>query len=152
MFKKILVPLDGSPYSEAVLEPVARMAGGTNAGVILLRVARLPKDVIVEHGRVIPLDEQMGWLESEFSRYLAEKAEQLRARAVNVVTATAYGEPEEAILSYADEQDVDVIVVASHGKVCIGPVCFSDEADKIVTHSTRPVLLVKIPEGAVTAA
>lgn len=152
MFQKILVPLDGGPFSEAVLDPVARMAAGTNAGVILLRVGHLPKDVIVEHGRVIPLDEQVGWMESEFSRYLSEKSQGLRAKGVNVTTAVAYGEPVEAILQYAEEQNVDVILVASHGKVCIGPVCFSDEADKIVTHSTRPVLLIKIPEGAVAAA
>lgn len=149
MFQKILVPLDGSPYTEAVLEPVARMAAGTSAKVVLLRAGRMPKDIIVEHGRVIPLDEQMGWLETEFGHYLAEKAGQLRARGVHVETDTAYGEPEEEIVRYAEEQGVDVIVVASHGKVCIGPVCFSDEADKIATHSTRPVLLVKIPEGAV---
>ena len=151
MFKKILVPLDGGPFSEAVLDPVTQMAAGTQANVILLRVGHLPKDVIVEHGRVIPLDEQLGWLESEYGRYLSEKAEKLKAKGVNVSTAVAYGEPEDAIVRYADEQNVDVIAVASHGKVCIGPVCFSDGADKIVTHSTKSVLLVKIPEGAVAA-
>lgn len=152
MFKKILVPLDGKPYSEAVLDHVAKMAGGTSAAVILLRVGHLPKDVIVEQGRVIPLDEQMSWLETEFAHYLSEKAAKLSAKGVNVKTDTTYGEPDSTIIAYAEEQDVDVIVVASHGKLCIGPVCFSDEADKIVTHSTRPVLLIKIPEGAVMGA
>lgn len=152
MFGRILVPLDGSPYSEAVLGPVARMAGGTRATVVLLRVGQAPKDVIVEQGRVIPLDEQVGWMESEFSRYLAQKAEQLKGMGVTVETATAYGAPEEEIVRFAEEQDADVIVVASHGKLCIGPVCFSDDADKITTHSTRPVLLVKIPEGSVPQA
>ncbi len=152
MFGKILVPLDGSPYSEAVLGPVAKMAGGTRATVVLLRVGQAPKDVIVEQGRVIPLDEQVGWLETEFGRYLAQKAEQLKAQGVTVETATAYGMPEEEIVRFAEEQGADVIVVASHGKLCIGPVCFSDDADKIATHSTKPVLLVKIPEGAVAPA
>ncbi len=152
MFGRILVPLDGSPYSEAVLGPVTRMASGTRATVVLLRVGQAPKDVIVEQGRVIPLDEQVSWLETEFGRYLSEKAEKLESLGVKVETATAYGSPEEEILRFAEEQDVDVIVVASHGKLCIGPVCFSDDADKITTHSTKPVLLVKIPEGSVVQA
>ncbi|MDO8691116.1 MAG: universal stress protein [Dehalococcoidia bacterium] len=152
MFQKILVPLDGTPYSEAVLQPVTRMAAGTKATVVLLRVGEPPKEVIVEQGRVIPLDEQIGWSEAEFERYLGEKAKQLRSQGVTVDTATAYGLPEEEIVRYAEEQNVDVIVVASHGKLCIGPVCFSHDADKITTHSTKPVLLVKIPEGAVAKA
>lgn len=152
MFQKILVPLDGSPYSEAILEPVTKMAAGTKATVVLLRVGQPPKEVIVEQGRVIPLDEQVGWLEAEFDRYLGEKSRQLKGQGVTVETATAYGLPEEEIVRYAEEQNVDVIVVASHGRLCIGPVCFSGDADKITTHSTRPVLLVKIPEGAVAKA
>ncbi len=151
MFQRILVPLDGSPYSEAILDHVVKMAAGSGATVVLLRVGQPPKEVIVEQGRVIPLDEQVGWLETEFSRYLAQKADLLRRQGGTVETATAYGAPEEEILRYAEEQNADVIVVASHGKLCIGPVCFSDHADKITTHSTRPVLLVKIPEGAVQA-
>lgn len=150
MLRKILVPLDGSPYSEAVLERVIGMAAGTQATVILLRVGQAPRDVIVDQGRVIPLDEQVSWLETEFGRYLTEKADYLKSQGVNVETATAYGAPEEEIVRYADDRDVDIVVVASHGKLCIGPVCFSDEADKIVTHSSKPVLLVKIPEGAVS--
>ncbi len=149
MFQKILVPLDGSPYSEAVLEPVTKMAAGTKATVVLLRVGEPPKDVIIEQGRVIPLDEQVGWMEVEFESYLTEKSRQLKSQGVVVETATAYGLPEEEIVQYAEDQNVDVIVIASHGRLCIGPVCFSDGADKITTHSTRPVLLVKIPEGSV---
>lgn len=152
MFRKILVPLDGRPYSEAVLEPVARMASGTTATVTLLVVGNAPKDVIIERGRVISLDEQLTWQEAEYGRYLAEKRKGLAAAGVAVETATAYGEPVTEILRYADQQNVDVIVVASHGKLCIGPVCFSDQADNIVTHSNKPVLLVKIPEGAVGEA
>lgn len=151
MFNKILVPLDGSAYTEAVLEYAERLAQGCGAQLVLLRVGEAPHDILVESGRTIPVDEQMGWLTSEYGRYLDDKASALRSKGLRVETVIRFGKPEGEIIQYAEDAAVDVIAVASHGRLCVGPVCFSDEADNILRQATRPVLLVKIPEGKIRA-
>lgn len=149
MRQKILVPLDGTEFAEAILEDVVDLAAGGRADVVLLRVGTLPQQIMIENGRLIYLDEQLGWLEDEITAYLNMVERRLRARGLSIEFAMRYGDPASEILRYAEENECTMIAMASHRRTGLEALWHGSVARHIYDKATVPVLLKKWSEDKI---
>ena len=145
MYNKILVPLDGSDLSECSLPHVQEIAlGCKTAKVILLRVIEpfyLSGTVLAELG-----DTEVKSLRDKSRtfavKYLEDTAKKLENAGIKVETAIIEGNAANAILDYASKQKVDLLIMSTHGSSGVVRFMVGSVADKIIRHSSAPVLLV----------
>ena len=133
MFKRILVPLDGSKLAEAVLPQVRELATALGAEVLLLRVA-------IAHGRQ-PLPDEAEIMHHAES-CLERAAERLKAEGVRVRTAVRYGETVEEILGEIADDHVDLVAMASHGRSGLNRLMMGSIAARIVQHASIPIFIL----------
>jgi nucleotide-binding universal stress UspA family protein len=146
MFRKILVPLDGSPLAEAVLPYVRELALCTNSEIVLLRVATYPvyDYSVTEPSLIIGLRENML---AEASSYINNLASALTRDGFNVTSEVAEGPVVEAIVSYVASVSADLIAMSTHGRTGIQRMFLGSVANRVVHESTVPVLLIR-PQNA----
>jgi nucleotide-binding universal stress UspA family protein len=144
MYKKILVPLDGSKNAEAILPHVeALLDQNPEAMAILLRV--------VEPQRVYPsatiymasdyLDYEKGTKEAE--EYLAAVRERLAKKGFDSETYIAHDTPVKGIVNTAEHRSVDLIAMASHGRTGLPRVFYGSVAAGVLHSIDRPLLLIR---------
>jgi nucleotide-binding universal stress UspA family protein len=165
MYEHILVTLDGSKLSEAVLPEAARLAAGTGARVTLLTVVDAPAatamypetNPLIVAGAPAPggiaylrpapaaetRDQAIERTRSDAQKYLYEAARPMRDRGIKVETVVRFGDAVDEILAYADACEAQLIVMATHGRTGLAQVLFGSVASRIVGRSGRPVLLVR---------
>ena len=144
MFKKILVPLDGSDLAAKILPQVEELAKQVKAQVTLLAVGSsdtcagggAPPEAIKE-GAACP--------ELPLARYLEQTAANLRAQGVQVEWVYKQGNPAKEIVAYAAQNNVDLIALASHGGGEIAWLLGS-VAQKVITHAPVSVLIWRVTE------
>ena len=139
MFKKILVPLDGSKLAAKILPQVADLAKTQDAQVTLLNVYIDLKGAVPDE----LLEKFMAQEVKTCEGFLVQAANDLTAQGVKVETVCLVGIPPQDIITYADENGMDLIAMATHGK---GEVAWllGSVAEKVVTHATVPVLLFRV--------
>ena len=145
MFKKILVPLDGSALAERAIEQVEKMAQGSSAEVLLLKVVPTPLGKAPEAGQ---MEESKAFAESvnQSTSYLEKIAARLDAISIKSRILIPSGEPYAEILAAAHKEDVDCIVMSTHGGTALARVLLGSTAEKVVYTTKRPVLLIKPKE------
>jgi nucleotide-binding universal stress UspA family protein len=134
MFKKILVPLDGSPMAEKVLPQVAELAGTTKARVTLMHVCH-------GRGREVTGEDAAG-AGRPCEKFLAQGCTDLEAQGLKADWVCRVGGPAREIIAFAQDHDYDLIALGTHGK---GEVAWNlgGVADKVAAHATVPVLLFR---------
>jgi len=145
MFRKILVCLDGSSLAEQVLPYATDVAQRFGSRVVLLQVIHLPASfaaAAAQGGEKI-LAEEVGRLAGEARAYLEGVAASLRGKGLEVEAAALEGTPNETIVTYARENEVDLIAIGTHGRKSLGRLVFGSVADHVLKHSSIPVLTVK---------
>jgi nucleotide-binding universal stress UspA family protein len=144
MFKRILFPTDGSDITAKALQTALSLARLSGAEIKALAVKEpFPYSAVSEMQPVPP---------QEFF----DAQERVAAARVKVVTAAAEAagvpcqghtvealHPWEAILDHAKAQGCDLIVMASHGRRGMTALLLGSETQKVLTHSTLPVLVVR---------
>ncbi len=143
MFKKILVPLDGSELAAKIMPQVEDVAKSMQAQVTLLTVATLDPGFM---GEFVPegYGDYFYQVKTQAEKYLSEIGKVLKSKGVS--TDWVYretGSPAQEIISYAEKNSYDLIAMATHGKGEIAWVIGS-VAEKVVTHATVPVLLTRV--------
>lgn len=142
---RILVPLDGSSFSESVLPRVSTLGAAMNAELILMRALEWPPVVSaseIDTQPYPPLDEQM----DEIEAYLVTNAEHASSACPAVRTCVKFGRPALAIADAAREEKVDLIAMATHGRSGVMRMLLGSVATNTLRHARVPVLLVR-PEG-----
>jgi nucleotide-binding universal stress UspA family protein len=149
MAKRILVPLDRTTASAAILPLVADVARGAGPTLRLLHVAPVPDAVEREDGRVIAYaDQEMARLESEGLEYLDGLAATLPDIAVECVVR--FGQPVREILVEAEAWDADLIAVTATRTRWFDRIRRRRVADRIFRQGSVPVLVYR--SGAVGSA
>lgn len=154
MFKKILVPLDGSKLGEAALPHVENLAIIANSEVILYQ-AVLPADGIVlspdsemrSTVREEGAKEYISGLCDAAQKYLDGLRGKLASRGVTVRTEVQQGHPAESIIDFAKTEGIDLIAMSTHGRSGISRWVFGSVADKVLHAAETPVLLVRASGG-----
>ncbi len=141
MYRKLLVPLDGSELSESILSQAIAIAKPTGAEIVLFRVHE-PLERGVRETMGEDLAQKLDTVnKEEMQNYLAKIACDLGDQGIRTDIATAAGRPAEAIIDYATTHTVDLIVMATHGRSGITRWAFGSVADKVLRQSPLPVLL-----------
>ncbi len=142
MYKRILVPLDGSALAERILPHVEAIAKATRAETLLVRFTD-PR-----HGSIAAeaATEARKWLEADqaqAAKYLEGVAKRLQDAGITTKLEVLVGEPAVEILMVAEKENVDLIAMMSHGATGFNHFDRGSVAEKILKGSTRPVLLVR---------
>jgi nucleotide-binding universal stress UspA family protein len=143
MFKRILVPLDGSERAEQALPVAARIARGSGGSVLLLQVidVALFSYTYVAH---LPLMESL--IETSLTKarnYLTEVTTSSMFNGVPTEIHVPFGSVTSQILSVADASEADGIVLTSHGYTGVTRWVLGSVAEYVVRHGSVPVLLLR---------
>lgn len=144
MYKKILVPLDGSARAEAILRHVEELAQKEEAQVILMHVVDPAASLTGLEG--VPFDVSGELIEqerAEAERYLEAKAGELRQRRLDVVTRIRYGEVVKSIVDTAESDNADLIAIASHGRTGLSRLFYGSVAAGVLQRADRPLLIIR---------
>jgi nucleotide-binding universal stress UspA family protein len=140
--KRVLVALDGSSSAEAVVRFLLEIAGPLDMTLMLLRVLE-PISPAVADG-VVVIDD-LGGRQRDAEEYLAPVAAALRARGISVTWAVRHGHPADEILAAADESNVDLIAMATHGRTGLGRLLFGSVAEAVLRRAPVPVFMIRQP-------
>jgi nucleotide-binding universal stress UspA family protein len=142
MYKKILVPLDGSELAKTALDQAEKLAKSFDAEIVLFQVVPF-MPIYGSPELVTPLivDEKQ---KEGVENYLAELAEELKKRGFRVTTAVRTGQQVAAeIIDFAKESGVDLIVMCTHGRSGISRWVLGSIAHKILIRAETPILLLR---------
>lgn len=146
---EILVPLDGSPLAEAVLEPAAALARLWDAEMSLVQVVR---PVVLTSDPPLPFptgySDQVTTMRRETARdYIRDVSERLRESGVKASGVAVIGAGiADTLLDLARPERVSLVAVASHGRGGLRRLALGSVADKLVRGAEVPVLVVR-PSG-----
>ena len=147
MYQKILVPLDGSELAECVLAHVDALARGCHAkSVVFVRVVEPIRQVA---GDYVMDSDQVEKFESEnklaAEEYLKEISAKVSLAGAVVKTEVISGRPAEILADYATKNQVDLIVIATHGRSGVSRWVWGSVADRILRSACVPVVMVRAP-------
>ena len=155
MYNKILVPLDGSAFAECSLDHLRAIALGCHVPeVIVLRAAeKITREragaLAEDRGNGPPSLTQLNLVETDdttaAANYVNVMAQKLSQEGIAARGEVVHGRPDETILDYAGKNHVDLIIMSTHGRSGITRWTMGSVADRVVRHSTVPVLLVATP-------
>ena len=150
MYKRMLVPLDGSELAEVVFAYAKELAVRLSLDVTLLHVCSPTEQELAPMHRSYT-EHMAGIVKLQVEAIQKKVGIQPGGKAVEVRGELAVGYPAEEILSYADENDIDLILMSTHGRSGIRRWAMGSVADKVLRASKVPVWLVRagIPEEVV---
>jgi nucleotide-binding universal stress UspA family protein len=148
MYKRALVPLDGSVVAEGIIPFLLEIAGPLDMEVVLLRVLAPIPPSVVEGSRYVEV-EDLERRRAEAEEYLSSIAAELRAKGVRVTMMIRRGEPPEEILAGAREAGTDLIAMTTHGRSGLGRLLFGSVAEAVLRRSDIPVFLIRQTEAQV---
>jgi nucleotide-binding universal stress UspA family protein len=161
------VPLDGSGEAERLLSVVHKMVEGSTIEVTLFGVGRPPRATARRRNglaRPLPIatvgtavravigpepptyvetrDQAVERCEHELLEYLDGVARQLQQTGIRVQTAARLGEPAHEICDFAEREEFDAIVMATHGRAGLGRTLHGSVTAAVVREGVAPVLVV----------
>lgn len=157
MYKKILAPLDGSKLAECALEHVKTIATGCSVPeVVLLRVVDPSYsfgigEIAASNPKLAYEVEQETEKEhkTQAQKYVDELADRLKNSGVAatgvVIAGTISSSIAGEILNYAHKNNVDLIIMSTHGRSGVTRWAFGSIADRVSHYSTVPVLMISSP-------
>jgi nucleotide-binding universal stress UspA family protein len=150
MFDHILLPLDGSPLAECVLPHAVALAQAFGARITLLRVLVPPEDDD-ECGSSF-IDPVVWSVRRQATEgYLVRVAERMQALDLNVAHVVLDGPPAQRVVEFAWDNDVNLIILSSHGRSGLSRWSVSSVAQKILDLASSSVLIVRAYSSQPTA-
>jgi len=146
MYRKVLVPLDGSELAECVLPHVEALAkGGVVKEIVLVRAV---EPFHLRGGEAHFTEEQRDKIDSVARSDAKDYLDRVAGRAklgVTVHTEVLYGKVADSLVDYARNRNIDLIIIATHGRSGISRMVRGSIADHILSSACVPVLMVRAP-------
>ena len=138
MYRKILMPVENSPYDDAIVDHVTELARVCKASVVLIHVA---------DGFAARNISQLQLRESEEMKndreYIERVSTELESRGIEADAVLASGDPAKEIASAAVREGCDLIAMSTHGHKFIGDMIHGSVSHSVRHASNIPVLLVR---------
>jgi nucleotide-binding universal stress UspA family protein len=149
MFKRILVPLDGSKLAEKALPYAEALAKKFEAELILVQVLQLmPEFVGGAHGGVVFHEQivQERQVTDAYLNSLMRQVYELDKQPVRTVVLEAHSVA-TAITTLACDESVELIVMSTHGRSGLSRLVHGSVAGQVLHEAPCPVLLIKVAES-----
>jgi nucleotide-binding universal stress UspA family protein len=151
MARRILVPLDGSPGSETIVDALESLDLTAGAALILLHTV-MPSIAPTMAGpgqmvgpTVLPYDVYEAGREQAL-RYLEQVAARLESRGLACECEVREGPPAETIIKAQADLGADLVAMATHGRSGLGRLFLGSVAEAVVGHVPVPVLVTRLPD------
>jgi nucleotide-binding universal stress UspA family protein len=144
MYKTILVPLDGSKRAERILPHVKELALRFEAKMILLQIVEGSSATAIPFG--VPPELYIAASEQSFrdaETYLTGLQGEFQEKGFLVKTSVESGPVVNRIIRVAENEDVDLIAMASHGHTGLARVFYGSVAAGVLHQVDRPLLLIR---------
>ncbi len=149
MFRRILMPLDGSRLAECAVSCTTALARTFRTPVTLLRV--LEKSQAADCSPPIdPLDWHM--CKTEAGAYLADLASRFEAEGVETESILKEGQPAQRILEAIEDKEIDLLVVSSHGRSGLNPWYAGSVFQKIAARARISIMIVRAYQESAEAS
>jgi nucleotide-binding universal stress UspA family protein len=156
MYRKIMVPLDGSELAECGLPHVEAIARGCGVGeVVFVRAVEhvhLPSGPFTDVSTIFTEEDAEqtrkhldAGNKSAAQDYLAQVASRVKLDGIKVQTEILSGNVAESLADYATNNDVDLIIIATHGRSGVSRWVWGSIADRLLRSACVPVLMVRAP-------
>ena len=161
----VLIPLDGSPFSQRIVPHICELFAPETYALILLRVAEPVEGVygappsVVSTGWTAPMYSSQRDLEyashpiytwqaeeserSAIEHELMEEQRALKTAGYEVAVEVRFGDPAQEIVRFAEEQAVDLVAMATHGHTGFQHLVLGSVAEKVMQQLSIPILLVR---------
>ncbi len=136
MYRKILVPLDGSNAAEIVIPYIEELAAKLGAEITIVSVYESPDDM--SHLHKYYLERMVNQIQSEINAFEP-------AKPVKIQSEVLQGKPAQQLLRFADTINVTLIAMASYGSSGHETKLLGNIAVKVLWSTTKPVLLIRKP-------
>jgi nucleotide-binding universal stress UspA family protein len=147
MIRRILVPLDGSAFGEYALLRGIGLARRHGATLDLVHVHEVTSLVYMEGVPLLDASVELEGMQSDRG-YLDALVGRVRSNAVTVTTTLLDGPTVPALEAHIAQSGADLVVMTTHGRGPLSRAWLGSVADGLARHTTRPVLLIRPPEGA----
>lgn len=142
MLQHFLVGLDGSPLAETILAYVSTLAKRLGADATLLHVVHLSEDMQREEvSRVLQLSLEQA--KTEAQAYVHRVAQRLSEAGITTHSRVVTGEAASEVVRYAQQEHIDLIALATHGRSGLQRWFYGSVADKVLHTARTPLLLVR---------
>lgn len=145
MYKHILIATDGSDHSDAALLAGARLAKVLGADVTIVTAVQIPEPNMLE-GEIVGPDFRDRQEEAQLdadeilsSAFKIISDVGVKAKSQSVLDQPPY----QAIVGTAEANGCDLIIMASHGRSGVSALLLGSETQKVLTHSSIPVLVYR---------
>lgn len=150
-YKKILVPLDGSTLANQALHHAQMLATTLEAKLILFRaVEEAYTAIAVTRTATITIEseyDKQPVVMKQARQDLNKLIEQTELHNIHPQVAVETGDPAKTIVEYARDNEIDLIVMSTHGRTGLARLVYGSVAEKVLHTAACPVLLVRSTIG-----
>lgn len=147
-YKKILVTLDGSTFAMQALPHAETLATLFGAELILFQAvpdASTVGEILDSSKNIVHIDDRQMNFVDEATQALEELVNEFNLHDIKTTAVVIVGSPAETIIDYAEENDIDLIVMTTHGRSGLARWVYGSIADKVLRGAHCPVFLVRVP-------
>lgn len=156
MFRKLLVPLDGTDAAARALPYAVELARRFDAALVLVDVVPTRDTTLalaadIASGAMTDpalIAAEVSARETAARGYITAVAEELAAQGVQVAAVVAQGAEGRGVVDVARREGADLIVMAAHGHGPLGRLVFGNVTEDVIHHSPAPVLVIPPRRGA----
>ena len=142
--KHFLIPHDFSPYADQALTYAIDLGKALQAQLTLLHIIQsLPLAVGIGDASTTLADSYLQELESEPNQRLEEARQRVHEAGLPCDVIVLHGVPFQTIIEVADDRDIDLIIMGTHGRTGLAHVLMGSVAEKVMRLAPCPVLIVR---------
>jgi nucleotide-binding universal stress UspA family protein len=141
MFKRVLIPLDGSEFAERVLTHLAHFISPTRTQLVLVGVLETARFSLPIYDLTSP--PTLNSVRDEYDTYLQGVRKRLQHDGYYVFATVTEGDAAEEIIETADSTGCDLIAMATHGRSGVARLALGSVAERVIHGASLPVLLVR---------
>jgi nucleotide-binding universal stress UspA family protein len=154
MFKRLLVPLDGSRFASRALRYATEVAQRFGAEVILIQVIK-PATFIIDAGAPVGVSPAAAEIAVQAARqadegnaaraqrYLSGKVRAMRSRHIRSSYHVLMGDAARSIVEFGEKESIDLVVMTTSGKSGLKRALMGSVADVVIRESGKPVLVIR---------
>lgn len=139
-YERVLVPTDGSDTADRAVDHALGIAAAFDGELHALSVVDV--STVASSSDIVPSDTVIESLTDRGERAVASVADRADERGVESVTEVVQGFPGSTILRYVREEEMDIVVMGTHGRTGLGRALLGSTAERIVRRSPVPVCTV----------